>query len=353
MANREHLAKLKEGVEAWNEWRATHREITPDLVRAKLGGARLGRANLSGANLHRAELGGAILAGANLAGSNCTEAHLFRADLGMSNLAGALLDESSLLEANLAGAILSDAVLFGANLNSAALDLCDLSRASVGTTSFGDNDLSLVTGLETVQHVTPSTIGLDTIYKSKGKIPEVFLRGCGVPDDFITYAKSLVANPIEFYSCFISYSGKDQEFAERLHTDLQGKGVRCWFAPHDIKGGKKLEEQIDTAIRVHDKLLLILSEHSMESEWVLTEIAKARKREIRDKRRVLFPIRLVPFRTVRDWKCFDADTGKDSAREIREYFIPDFSDWKNHDSFQKAFQRLLDDLRAQDSPATP
>jgi hypothetical protein len=39
----------------------------------------------------------------------------------------------------------------------------------------------------------------------------------------------------QHYSCFISYSAKDQEFAERLHADLQNKGVRCWFAPHDLK----------------------------------------------------------------------------------------------------------------------
>lgn len=70
--------------------------------------------------------------------------------------------------------------------------------------------------------------------------------------------KSLVANPIEFYSCFISYSTKDQAFAERLHADLQSKRVRCWFAPHDIRSGKKLHDQIDEAIRLHDKLLLIL-----------------------------------------------------------------------------------------------
>lgn len=171
----------------------------------------------------------------------------------------------------------------------------------------------------------------------------------GVPDDFITYAKSLVANPIEFYSCLISYSTKDQAFADRLYADLQNKGVHCWFALHDIQSGKKLHEQIDEAIRLHDKLLLILSPHSMESEWVKTEIAKTRKLEARDQRRVLFPIRLAPFETLRDWECFDADTGKDSAREIREYFIPDFSNWKDHDSYQEAFQRLISDLKASDS----
>jgi hypothetical protein len=50
---------------------------------------------------------------------------------------------------------------------------------------------------------------------------------------------------------------------------------------------------------------------------------------------MLFPVSLVGFEKVRDWECFDADTGKDSAREIREYFIPDFSEWKHHDDYQR------------------
>ena len=139
-------------------------------------------------------------------------------------------------------------------------------------TTFADVDLSTVKGLDTVEHLGPSTIGIDTIYKSRGNIPEVFLRGCGVPDTFIEYMASLVGKPIEFYSCFISYSTKNQDFADRLYADLQAKGVRCWFAPEDVQGGKKLHEQIEQAVRLYEKLLLVLSEHSMSSEWVKTEI---------------------------------------------------------------------------------
>ena len=54
---------------------------------------------------------------------------------------------------------------------------------------------------------------------------------------------------------------------------------------------------------------------------------------------------------LRDWECFDGDTGKDSAREMREYFIPDFSNWKDHDSYQKGFDRLLKDLKSPDAGA--
>jgi hypothetical protein len=85
----------------------------------------------------------------------------------------------------------------------------------------------------------------------------------------------------------------------------------------------------------------------MASEWVKTEVRRARKREVREGRRVFFPIRLVPFETIRDWEAFDADTGKDMAREIREYYIPDFANWKDHDAFKEGFKRLLDDLKAE------
>jgi len=311
MANPEHLERLKDGVEDWNRWRRDHLEVVPELNDTDFNAA-----NLAGANLLFADFRRSILSSANFNG----------AELAMADLTGA--------------------DCFGTNFTGTNLSGAKLAGALVAGTVFGDVDLSDVEGLENVLHEGPSTVGVDTIFRSRGKIPESFLRGCGVPDEFITFTGSLAARPVEFYSCFISYSTKDHDFAGRLYADLQNEGVRCWFAAHDAQGGKKLHEQIDTAIRLHDKLLLILSPHSMESEWVKTEIAKARKREIRDNRRVLFPIRLTPFEVLRDWECFDADTGKDSAREIREYFIPDFSNWKDHDSFQKSLDRLLRDLKS-------
>jgi len=84
----------------------------------------------------------------------------------------------------------------------------------------------------------------------------------------------------------------------------------------------------------------------MNSTWVKTEIANARAREEQQKRQMLFPITLVPFDQVKRWKLFDADRAIDSAHEIREYFVPDFSNWKDHDSYQKSFDRLLRDLKA-------
>jgi hypothetical protein len=76
---------------------------------------------------------------------------------------------------------------------------------------------------------------------------------------------SLTDTALEFYSVFISYSTQDQAFADRLHADLQARGIRCWFAPHDIQGGRKIHEQIDQPIRIYDRLL-ILSNVSMNSK---------------------------------------------------------------------------------------
>jgi TIR domain/Pentapeptide repeats (8 copies) len=299
MANPEHLAILKQGVEQWNKWRDEHPDVVPSLSKA----------DLSGADLRKANLGLADLGGANLLNADLRGAEFLVANLHVANLTGA-----------------------------------DFGEAWAWGTQFDDVDLSVAKSLETVKHFGPSSIGIDTIYKSHGKIPEAFLRGCGVPDDVIAYIGSMIGRPIEYHSCFISHLSEDQEFAERLHADLQGKGVRCWFAPQDMHGGRTINEQIDEAIRKYDRLLLILSEESMKSDWVRTEIAKARRREKEDKR-VLFPVRLVSYETMQSWEYIDS-SGKDLAEEIRQYFIPDFSKWKEHDSYQAALGRLVGDLKA-------
>jgi hypothetical protein len=138
-------------------------------------------------------------------------------------------------------------------------------------------------------------VGIDTIFKSGGTIPESFLRGCGVPEQFITYARSLVGQPIEFYSCFISHSSHDQAFVERLHADLCAKDLRCWYAPEDLRIGDRFQEQIEESIRHYDKVMIVLSVASVESCWV--------EREDRDNRTVLFPIRIddAVMNTPRPW----------------------------------------------------
>lgn len=365
MANSEHLAKLKQGVATWNAWRDMLAVIPDlsgtDLSDEDLSSANLSDADLSGTKLIFANLDSANLDRANLNRASLVSANLFSAYLRLADLRGAVLDWADLRLAHLHQAKLRDAGLHGVKLNNAFLAMADLRRAElreailigtnlesanlsdarIGATIFDGTDLSSVKGLEVVQHHGPSTIGIDTIYLSHGNIPLAFLRGAGVPENFIEYMGSLTGKTLEFYSCFISYSTKDQEFADRLHADLQNKGVRCWFAPHDLKIGDRFQEVIEQSIRVYEKLLLILSENSVNSHWVEREVQAAMEKERRSPGdTMLFPIRLddAVMESNRAWAA--------SIRRTRQ--IGDFRKWKDHDSSKSAFERLLSDLKTKD-----
>ncbi len=197
-------------------------------------------------------------------------------------------------------------------------------------------------GLETVEHLAPSTIGTDTLLRSQGNIPEIFLRKAGLSDTFISYTRSLVQSPITYYTCFISYSSQDQAFVDHLYADLQAKDVRCWYAREDVKIGDEFRTHIDEAIGVYDKLIVILSQHSVESSWVEYEVKKALKKEQEQGKSVLFPIKLdeTIMETPEAW----------AATIRKKRHIGDFTKWKEHDTYQAALQRLLRDLRASTIP---
>jgi len=150
------------------------------------------------------------------------------------------------------------------------------------------------------------------------------------------------------YSCFVSYSHEDEEFVSLLHTRLRDAGIRTWCAAKHMMPGQKIKAQIDKAIRTHDKLLLILSEHSVQSSWVATEIIESKAKEAATGRQVLFPIRLIHFEHLRDWSHFDSDLGADIAKEIREYYIPDFSGWNDPIKFDRAFEALVSSLQKEE-----
>jgi hypothetical protein len=183
-------------------------------------------------------------------------------------------------------------------------------EAILSQTAFQNVNLSRVNGLSEIVHRGPSFVDAQTLVRS-GPLPPNFLRGCGIPEELIHLLPSLPGQSKIFASCFISFSTKDQAFAGRLHADLQEEGIRCGFAPRDIRGGRKTHEQIEEAIGSHDRVLLILSKHSLSSEMGEARDSLARQKEQTERLRVLFPISLAPFAEIKGWKCFDGDTGKD------------------------------------------
>jgi uncharacterized protein YjbI with pentapeptide repeats len=317
MGNPEHLQILKQGAKAWNAWRGQHEDITPDLHKANLSGA-----NLESTFLYLGGFEVGIFEGVNLRRANLSDADLSRADLRGADLRGADLRRADLFEADLSGA-----------------DLCgtDISQVSLFDTVFANTNLTDVVGLETCYHQGPSTLDHRTLAKS-WPLPLAFLRGCGLPEALIEYLPSLLGEPYQFYSCFISYASKDETFAKRLHADLQNNGVRCWFAPKDLPIGAKIRASIDETIPLYDKLLLVLSKTSVASQWVEQEVETALARERQQGTTILFPVRI-------DNTVITLETGWPALiRNTRN--IGDFRRWKTHDVYQKAFARLLRDLKA-------
>ena len=350
MANLEHVQLVKRGRDAVARWREEHPTQTldlnasymsyarlphvdlsgSDLRNSDLMGAGLQRANLSGcylnpchlyrANLVQADLSQALLNGANLRGANLSGANLSRADLDRvilsdANLSGANLRDANLSRANLIGTNLTDADLTGANLNRAALNRANLSNVKlegadfyeavlnspvlagakfsgciVGYTVFQNCDLSVAEGLDQIRHDAPSTVGIDVLYRSRGGVPDVFLRNAGLPESICEFQRSLRESSALPGACFISCSAEDAAFAQTLQAALQDEGVPSWVYAEDSRGNPLVErhstsdqEEVERGVRVYDKLLVVCTQEAMDSETVRNDIIQAQQlQESRD-----------------------------------------------------------------------
>jgi hypothetical protein len=103
--------------------------------------------------------------------------------------------------------------------------------------------------------------------------------------------------------------------------------------------GAKILDTLDEAIRLRDKVLLVLSEASIASDWVEDEVTKGFAEERRRSVTILVPVRIDEsvFATKEVWAI--------KLRDNRN--IGDFRNWKDHDAYQKTLVRLLRDLRVE------
>lgn len=354
MANTDQLGTLLLGVTVWNQWREQEAEVQPDLSDIAVPEADLTMANLTGTNLRGADLHGADLTGASLSGSDLGESNLRGATLhgadltwaylNGADLRGADLEEANLGEANLGEANLARADLRGADLHGADLRGADLSGALIAgasfdetvlaETKFGNVDLSSARGLANVTHAAASTIGVDTILRSNGEIPEAFLRGAGVPESFIGFINSRTNQAVQNFSYFICHHPKDKRFCDRLNADLQEQGLRTWYFPEDAKRGQKIFAEIITRVKMFDRVIVVCSKHSLESKTILNEIAEALKREKEEHMRSLFPLRMDNY-MLREWEHPIKST-------VIAKVVADFRGWNRiTDKYEEAFKTLL------------
>lgn len=139
-------------------------------------------------------------------------------------------------------------------------------------------------------------------------------------------------------SIFLSYSHIDKPFANRLATDLRQKGHYTWIDDSEIKVGDSLIEKIREGIDKADYLGAIISQSSINSDWVKKELDIAMNQEIQGKKIKVLPILLSDI----DLPGFLL--GKKYA---------DFRDDSLYDSSLEEIVRVLDEVISEKSSYSP
>ena len=201
---------------------------------------------------------------------------------------------------------------------------------------------------------------------SLGRLPSEFLQGCGLsawqirnsqlydPDlspAEITQLQYEVfdlrtSGSIYVGGVFIAYSIDDARFVDELYDRLTDKGVAVWLDRHDILAGDR-HKQVTRAIRLNDVVLLVLSQASVNSDWVASELELVRRKEREEGRDVLCPIALDD-----SWKEKFTTGSVDHVlwRQVAKKNVLDFSKWQ-FDESEPPFQKLLRGLKSNYPPS--
>ena len=366
-----------------------------DFSNLRLHGIRAGEQVLPGCDFSNSDFDDCVFGGSDMKECKFNEARIER-----SNFNNAILIKSKLINTQIGGAFggadffetdlsgatitayLEDAFLVSADLSSTRFVGARLKRASFGNNLFRDtifvlSDLSDV-HITSLSHIDAGTLAATTWETRRvlqatqeGKlelegndlreVQKLAALGMSTTKEFFIANGLTQSQVIQIYnnipkimtaasrqSVFISYSSADEEFAQKLYAGLRDGGVRAWFAPHDMRGGRTIITQITDAISKAERLILALSEESMRSNWVATEILEARRAERETGTNKLFPVRIVDMEAIRRWQLFHSDTGEDLARVVREYHILDFSSWRDALQMNQSTMQLVRDLQREE-----
>ena len=373
MASKKLVEIVKKGRAALGRWRRDNPELLLDLSDAdlqdiNLRGANLKRADLTGANLQGADLVGAQLAEADLtradlrsaklvkadfyqarlfkstlSESDCSGAYFRKTDLTQADFSDADLTKADLVECNLVNGCLARATLIGADLSGATLHGVDIREATLGWTLLGLLDLSQIVGLDQVNHLGPSTLGLDTALRSHDKLSREFLQGCGITEGVIHHWETLFGHPMEKLSCFVRYAPDDASFAQNMVKRGQEKGVRCWLDGMPAEKSSRRNRDSPTTYETDQKTILCLSKASLTSWWINDELERVLDREEQLKKasgkevRLLYPVNLDGYMFSGDWKhARDKQIAK---------LATDFVGWRrNKDKFDEQQSKLIQNM---------
>ena len=202
-------------------------------------------------------------------------------------------------------------------------------------TLFADCDLSQVLELESAFHAGPSIIGLDTLARSRGLIPDHFLRRAGVPEFLIGVQAQLSAAGDCSCRTLLIASIRDSGLAKRLMADLWRVGLPTWQLAVDDEeeflgdGGLTQEQRLT----FFDNRVLLCSEDSLASPhgWRMFELAAQNRGFEVASQLAVIPLNLDNQLLVRnDYLC----------TRLQENPVIDFRGWDVHDSYNQRLKAL-------------
>jgi hypothetical protein len=197
-------------------------------------------------------------------------------------------------------------------------------------------------------------VGNRGFYEFKGQVPVDLLSDTRLPTitgEEIFYNLPLPGNDFRWFrlegapklaSCLLSYSSKDDLFADQLHEDLTLREVRCWKASRHLSAGERFRERIAAEIRRCDRVIVICSGNALESQEVALEVQLAMEEERRRavaggsaaaELGIILPIRLDD--AIQQTSCEWA------TAILLSRHIEDFRGWRDLKDYQQALNRLL------------
>jgi predicted nucleotide-binding protein len=100
------------------------------------------------------------------------------------------------------------------------------------------------------------------------------------------------------WDAFVSYASADSSFAEELYHRLTERGYHVFYDKNEIRPGESIPVAIERALENSRRLLLLISQHALSSNWISGEWRTALYRDPANRRQLLLPIMIEDTRAA-------------------------------------------------------
>lgn len=339
-----------------------------DFSECMFHNCRIAYTDFSRCNFSRAEFDDCNAIGAVFVDCDFHDAHLMQSAFGQADFFRAKFQGTRFLTPNVREAFFveaqfSDAIIIGSRFDDANFGFTTFERTLISACSFPDvrvlgpcqfdantMSISLSVSIIEFQRLKPGEPNYEEARKEFLETLRTtrlfFSKAGGVSEAQLkSYSTALGLLPRDGARVFISHSAGDQQIAEIIRRRLEADGFETWLASSKLRGGRHVIDEISHAINESVNFFLILSDASLQSGWVRTEIRKLFQLERSTRPIRLFPITITSSPAVlKDWNCPDVDLGIDLAAWVRNHKTYDFAQWQDPETVENAFVTLLRDV---------